>query len=466
MRKALHKIFKLYSHVIINFNGIFIFVGVLAVVFGDYGWFPNKDIYAISQFVYQCVIPILIAYALGNCMQGARDGKESERLRFGGAIAVMATAGMVMAERGSGIFGAMFLGPCCSLLWERLILPLLERVKSGMEMLLRNVVVALTGAVLAVFSFYILAPALSAIVGVVFIGTDYLINHNLVFLLNILIEPAKVFFLNNVINHGIMVPLGLQQVNEHGSSILFLLESNPGPGLGVLLALYLMKVKKRKQYASSMFTQFVGGVHEVYFPEVLSNPWLIAALMGGGVTGTLCFSLMRAAALAPVSPGSILTMMMVTERDSFFAVLLGVVLSAGVSLILGLLILRWREDGNAEREGVAVIDHPKQESIEKQSSPVRKVGIICDGGVGSSAMGAALFRRKLKEMNVIGIEVNAYAGDQVPSELDMGICQKDFRKMTGFELEGAPLYEVESLMNQAEYEPMIEEIKKRNGENI
>lgn len=449
--------------------GIFIFVGILSVVFGDYGWIPNKNIYAISQFVYQNVIPILIAYIAGNYV-----GENGNRLYAGGIIAVMATTGILLADTGSGILSAMLFGPFSGILWEKMLKPVVEKGKSGLEMLIRNMVVALTGSIMAIFSFYIVAPILSGIVEIFSVGINFLIEQRLLFLLSFLIEPAKILFFNNSINHGILLPLGVQQVEQVGESILFLLETNPGPGLGILLALYCCKKERRDESLPSMFVELIGGVHEIYFPVVLSNIWLILALIGGGAAGNFCFSVFHAATTGVVSPGSILIILLLSPKDRIIGVLLGILVSAMVSGGLAILILKLQIKNQRQVQVQQIKNKEykkdiKKESLYKEQSRIdgeveermiRKVGVVCNAGVGSSAIGAALFRRKLKELRVTEIEVSAYASDRIPEDIEIVICQKDFKELALQKIK-AEIYTVENLLDQAEYLTILEKIQER-----
>lgn len=462
MKKLLHGFGKFYSKVIVNFIGIFIFVGILSVVFGECGWIPNKNIYAISQFVYQSVIPIMIAYAAGNQAGDSGGYERSNRLQAGGSIAVMATAGMLLADAGCGILGAMLLGPLSGMLWKKLLEPLVKKGRTGLEMLTRNAAAALAGSVMAVLAFYLVAPAISICVNILLLGLDYLIEHKLIWLASVLIEPAKVLFLNNSIHHGILLPLGMQQAERTGESILFLLETNPGPGLGILGALYFLKKEKRGEYAASIFVEFIGGVHEIYFPEILSNMRLILALISGGAAGNFCFLALDGAAAAAVSPGSIITILLVCSKNRIFSVLFGILVSAAVSAAVAGLLLTLQK----KHEKITEISTEKQmvQEVSAEKTMIQKVGFICNAGVGSSAMGAALFRKKLREMNITGVEVDAYAADQMPGDLNLVVCQKDLKELLLPEIKAERIYTVDSLLNQAEYMVIIEELEKEQKE--
>lgn len=476
MRNAIHKFGKFYSNIMINMIGIFIFVGILSVIFGDYGWAPNENIYAISQFVYSYVIPALIAYAAGNHMgqiyEKRPDVPKTGINHAGGAIAVMAAAGIMIADKNCAILGAMILGPVCGLLWKHVLEPLTRKAVQGMEMLTRNLVAAIVGAAFSITAYYVLTPVLSAVTHVIMMGVDWLIAHKLICLTSVLIEPAKVFFLNNSIHHGILLPLAMQQAEQSGSSMLFLLETNPGPGLGVLLALWLSNRKKRKEYAAYMFVECIGGIHEIYFPEVLANLWLLLALIPGGMAGILCMSVFHVASAGLVSPGSILTLLFMSGHH-VLGTLFAVAISTAVSCAIAFFILKrqgkWYTEAaiSAQEEKEETVQEKKEEAVqekrqvlEKELMQEIKIGFICDAGVGSSAMGAALFRRKLKEEGMNGITAEAYAVDQIPEDLTIGVCQRAFLEILQKESNLSNIVTMESLLNQTEHLALIEKLRK------
>lgn len=462
MRNAIHKFGKFYSNIMINMIGIFIFVGILSVIFGDYGWAPNENIYAISQFVYSYVIPALIAYAAGNHMgqiyEKRPDVPKTGINHAGGAIAVMAAAGVMIADKNCAILGAMILGPVCGLLWKHVLEPLTRKAVQGMEMLTRNLVAAIVGAAFSIAAYYVLTPVLSAVTHVIMMGVDWLIAHKLICLTSVLIEPAKVFFLNNSIHHGILLPLAMQQAEQNGSSMLFLLETNPGPGLGVLLALWLSNRKKRKEYAAYMFVECIGGIHEIYFPEVLANLWLLLALIPGGMAGILCMSVFHVASAGLVSPGSILTLLFMSGHH-VLATLFAVAISTAVSCAIAFFILK-RQGKWCTEAAISAQEEKKEEVQEKRQMQEIKIGFICDAGVGSSAMGAALFRRKLKEEGMDGITAEAYAVDQIPEDLTIGVCQRAFLEILQKESNLSNIVTMESLLNQTEHLALIEKLRK------
>lgn len=275
--EKLNKLGKFYTRIIMKHIGIFIFIGILFVVFHDQGWFPNENMYAISQLVYEVVLPALLAF------EGGRKVGETG----GGILAVLATAGLLTAESSVGILGAMVLGPAAGFLWRKEE-PLIEKYAgAGFQMLGKNLAMGITGSVLAVFSYYLVSPVLAMATGLAGRMMNLLITYRAIGLLSVIIEPLKVFFMNNVVNHAILVPLGMEQLQETGSSVLFLLETNPGPGLGMLAALFVVKKERRNEYLSAIAAELAGGIHEVYFPFVWSDLRLLAPLILGGMAGNM-----------------------------------------------------------------------------------------------------------------------------------------------------------------------------------
>lgn len=517
MRKSLQKFMKVYSRSIRKNIGIFIFTGLLGGLFTPQGWLPDENMYAISLLISGIVLPAFLAYSIAELLSD----------NDGGVIAVLASAGIIVADVNVGIPGALLMGIFCGILWRYLLMPLNAKVKAGFEFLCKNLAVAFSGLVLSLAAYFVAAPILAGITHLLERGLDFLIQEKLMFLLSVVIEPAKILFLNNSINYGLLIPLGMQQAEQSGSSILFLLESNPGPGFGILLAMLLTCTKKRREYGLGAVIQIIGGIHEIYFPLVLSNIRLVFPLIAGGITGTVCFNLLGAGLSAPAAPGSLLTILLVSKRGQQAGVLLGIFLSAIVSMTLSLLILRvpgqrkgMKEDENSEPEDLLTAFPEQRKGMEEdeKSEPevfptalsgqkkkisgnefsdttvsdaktelevsrkmqmtekgqeqskditnrqIHRIGFICDGGMGSSAMGASLLRRRLKEKGILDIEVTAHAGDMIPEGLDLLICQKSYLEVLRKEIDrNRAVYAVETLLDISGFDTLIELLQK--GEN-
>lgn len=474
MIRVLQKTGKFYSKIIMKYIGVFLFVGIMFVIFGNHGWYPNTEMYRITRIVYEILIPCLIGYGAGS----AAGGKE------GGVAAVLAVIGLVGADYKIGILGAMILGPLCGWITGLLLKDTAERFASRTNMLIKNVLAAGLGVAFCFASFYLVARGLGMVSGVISHGIDFLIDKKLIVLSSVLIEPAKILFLNNGINHGILTPLGISQIFQYGESVLFLLETNPGPGLGVLAALFVTDRKRRQQFGAAMFVQTIGGIHEVYFPFVLANLRLLIALIGGSMAGIFCFVQTGAGLDGPVSPGSILTLLLMAGRENALPVLAGAGVSAGVSFGLGVWILKaGRNKVSGNGKDIEQTDEPEMdigrqtyESADREvemedifgleevtMAPIHKIIFVCDGGVGSSMMGAALFRRKLSENGIADVEVKACAADMLTEDGDLFVCQKAFAERCPDVFEHKRTYALDNLVSVQGYDALLEYLVKTRG---
>ncbi|WP_270312394.1 PTS transporter subunit EIIC [Vagococcus fluvialis] len=326
------------------------------------------------------LLPLLIGYT---------GGKKIDHNR-GGAIAGIATLGIMVGNDNSAVLGAMIIGPIAVMCFKRLNILILKKIQNGYEMLLQNILAGVVGTLFCLVGLFVLTPIINFSTLLAISGVHFLITHHLLPLVNVIIEPLKVFFFNNAINHGVLTPLGLNMVKETGQSILFLLEVNPGPGLGILLAFsFYGNQEERKQGAGASMIHFFGGIHEVYFPFVLKEPKLFLVAILSGITGTTIFQFLNAGLTMPVSPGSIILMLTSAPSHSRISLLLGVLGSALVSFILSLIILLNRND----EKNIAV-------EIKGESQMIDQIIVACDAGIGSSAMGANLVDKELKRLGI------------------------------------------------------------------
>lgn len=465
MGKRLRRIGRFYSGMIMGNVGIFLFVGLLSVIFQEQGWLPDERICGIARFVYVCILPVCLAHTGGTRLGG----------QGGGILAVLLTAGCLAADDRTGILAALLAAPAGGFLWKAAGEPLKRRVSSGMQMLVGNLLLGMGGCVLALGGYYLLAPGIAAVSAALAGCMGALAEKNILWALHVVVEPAKVLFFNNIINHGILLPLGLSQVEEAGSSVLFLVEANPGPGVGLLAALYCMTRKgrpaaghKRKaDYAVSLLTQAAGGLHEVYFPEVLSNLWLLLPLMAAGACGTLWFQTTGCGLGTAASPGSVFTILLLAGRENLGRTAAGMAISAAVSFAGSLAVLLVTTNRPRKGEAAAGGDRQEEETgMDKQTEqkgPVRFIGFICDAGMGSSAMGAALLRRRLAQAGLRGVRAEAFAYDRIPAEVDLAVCQRDFLRLLEEKPVGPEIFAVESLTDTEAFDALLDLIRKRNG---
>jgi PTS system mannitol-specific IIC component len=319
--------------------GAFIAWGLITALFIPTGWLPNARIAELVGPMITILLPLLIGYTGGRLVHGQR----------GAVVGAVATMGIVIGADVPMFLGAMLIGPLTAYLlklWDGLIE---NRIRPGFEMLVDNFSAGIVGGAMAVGGLYGIGPVVQWLTKQAGRGADWLVANDLLPLTSIVVEPAKVLFLNNAINHGVFGPLGVAEAAEKGKSILFMIESNPGPGLGLLVAFFLFGPRALRPSApAAMIVHFLGGIHEIYFPYVLMKPKLILAMIGGGAAGVGTFMITGAGLVATPSPGSIFAYLAVTPRGGYVPVLLGVIISAAVTFALASLLLGFGRGEPAE----------------------------------------------------------------------------------------------------------------------
>ena len=350
-----------------------------------------------------------------------------------GGIAVMgAIAGVGGTDGQPMLMGAMIMGPLAGWVIKQFDKFMEDKMPAGFEMLINNFSVGILGMLLAIFGSYIMSPLMTAIMNVLTAGVNALVNAHLLPLAAIFIEPAKVLFLNNAINHGIFTPIGATQVEEAGKSIMYMLEANPGPGLGVLLAyMFFSKDDTTRQSApGAIIIHFLGGIHEIYFPYVLMNPIVIIAPIVGNICAIAFYSFFKVGLVGPSSPGSIIAFMSVAPRDQIILVLAGVLIAAAVSFLVASPIIRFTDKGASLEDAQADLAAKKAEAKGMTVSAgkvgnvadIKKIIFACDAGMGSSAMGATKFRNRIKAFRP-DIVVKNTSVDNIPADCDIAVVQ-------------------------------------------
>jgi PTS system mannitol-specific IIC component len=331
--------------------GAFIAWGLITALFIETGWTPvpqlggfgvdsNGDPWpGLVGPIITYLLPLLIAYTGGRMIHGQR----------GAVIGAVGVMGVIVATDVPQFLGAMIVGPLAAYLLKQFDRLVDGRIKSGFEMLVNNFSLGIIGGAVAVGAFFGLAPITTALTNLFGGAVGFLVDRGLLPLASIIIEPAKILFLNNAINQGILTPLGGTQAQETGKSILFMLESNPGPGLGILLAFLFFGPRAiRPSAPAAIIVQFFGGIHEIYFPYVLMKPVLLVAAILGGATGITVFSLFQVGLVGPASPGSIIAYTLVAARGDILPIYLGILLSAAVSFVVSALLMGFGRKENRE----------------------------------------------------------------------------------------------------------------------
>jgi mannitol PTS system EIICBA or EIICB component len=416
------------------------------------------------------MLPLLIANQGGRMVYGVR----------GGVVAVVGTMGVIIGTDIPMFLGAMIMGPLAAWcmkhvdkLWE-------GKIKPGFEMLVNNFSAGILAAALAVAGYLVFGPPIEAVAKGAGHGVDWLVSHHLLPLASLIIEPAKVLFLNNAVNHGVLTPLGIQQAAANGKSVLFLLEANPGPGAGLLLAYAVFGTGIARNTAPAAFIiQFFGGIHEIYFPFVLLKPLTLLATIAGGMVGIGTLVVFGAGLRAPAAPGSIIAVYAQVPGNSVIGVTLSVLLAAATSFLVASVILRASrrrdEEGDlaaatAQMEGMkgkessisSMLTKVEAEEAQARTEPIRKIVFACDAGMGSSAMGASVLRNKIKKAGFDGISVVNVAIANLDDGYDLVVTHQDLTLRARDRTPSAQHVSVSNFMNSPRYDEIVEELRHTN----
>lgn len=435
--------------------GAFIAWGLIAALFIATGWIPNETLAKMVEPMSKYLLPLLIAYTGGKVVGDHR----------GGVIGAIATMGVIVGSDISMFLGAMIMGPLSAWILKKFDRIIEGKVKAGFEMLVNNFSLGIIGAILACVSIYVVAPVVTSLNSIMEMGVGFFVEHSLLPLASIFIEPAKVLFLNNAINHGILSPMGIQQVNEVGKSIFLLLESNPGPGLGILLAYCIAGKGSAKTSApGAVVIHFLGGIHEIYFPYILMNPLLLLAGIAGGAAGIFTFTIFDVGLTGTASPGSIISIIMMCERHSYLGLILGVIISAAVSLLIALPLLKFAGKDTSLEEATAKKDDMKQ-AAKGMTNTIKKNGIIkvafaCDAGMGSSAMGATVLKKKVEKAGISDVEISHTPVSSIPADIDIVVTHQELGERAAHSNPNAKLILITNFLSAPEYDQLILDLQE------
>lgn len=415
MKNSIQKFGKFLSAMVMPNIGAFIAWGFITALFIEAGWIPNERLATLVDPMLKYLIPTLIAFQGGRMVGGDR----------GGVMGAVATLGVIAGSEQTMLIGAMAMGPFAGLIIKKIDKAVEGKIPAGFEMLVNNFSVGIFGMILAIIGYYLIGPVMATILTILTAGVEILVTNKLLPFVAIFVEPAKVLFLNNAINHGIFTPIGIEQAAETGKSIMYMLEANPGPGLGVLLAYWVFSKDKvtKSSAPGAVIIHFFGGIHEIYFPYVLMNPVIIIAPIAASIVTIFYYSIMGAGLVGPASPGSIIAFLAVAPKGETLKVLIGVVLAAVVSFVVASPIVKLSGNKNLD-EATDKMKNMKAEAkgLAKANGEIKKIVFACDAGMGSSAMGATKFRNRIAPLN-LGITVINTSVDNVPADADVVVCQ-------------------------------------------
>ena len=492
LRVRVQKFGSFLSGMVMPNIGAFIAWGLITALFIPDGWIPNERLAELVEPMILYLLPLLIAYTGGRMVHDVR----------GGVVGAIATIGVIVGSDIPMFLGALIMGPLGGYIimqFDRLVE---GRVRQGFEMLVNTFSAGIIGGALAIIGVLGAGPVISAISDVLGAGVNAIVNAGLLPLVSIIVEPAKVLFLNNAINHGVLAPLAIEQAREAGKSILFMVETNPGPGLGILLAYTVFgRGITRASAPGAAIIQFFGGIHEIYFPYVLMKPALVLAAIAGGASGLFTATIFNAGLLSTPAPGSIIAYMALTPRGGFVGVILAVLVATAVSFLVASVIIRVSSSEVDNEEGLAAAAGQMETMKGKKSSvtgtlagsrsgngstngatngstdgdtaaatpetgseddfdyaQVNKIIFACDAGMGSSAMGASLLKNKAKKAGLTDIEVKNTAINQIPDDADIVITHKDLTDRARNKLPGAEHVSVDNFLGSPKYDELIDDI--------
>ena len=404
IQQKVQKFGRSLSGMIMPNIGAFIAWGLLTALFIPTGWCPNEYLGKLVDPMLKYLLPILIGYTAGKNIAGDR----------GGVTGAIATTGVIIGSSIPMFIGAMMMGPLGGWCIRKFDEKTEGKVKDGFEMLINNFSIGIIGMLLAIFGYMFVGDIVIWLTKTLSKLTVVLIQHHLLPLVALVVEPAKVMFLNNAINHGIFSPIGIEQANEVGKSVMFLFETNPGPGLGVLLACWAFGKGSTKQSApGAIIIQSLGGIHEIYFPYILARPGLLLGAIAGSAAALGFYQVTDAGLVAPASPGNFITLPVMAPKGETLIILGGILIAAAVSFVVCIPFMRTEEKAP---DADLNID-------ESRVGFVNLIMFACDAGMGSSALGATRFR---KRTSLAGLEVKVRncAVDQVPDATDLIVCQR------------------------------------------
>jgi PTS system mannitol-specific IIC component len=489
-RVAVQRFGTFLSGMIMPNIAAFIAWGIVTAFFIEKGWTPVPGLggfgtdaegepnVGIVGPMIRYMLPLLIAMQGGRMVYGVR----------GAVVAAVATMGVIISTDQPMFLGAMIMGPLAAFVMKQLDKLWDGKIKPGFEMLVNNFSAGITAAGLAVLGYFAFGPVFAGLSRALGNAVDFLVSHSLLPLASLLIEPAKVLFLNNAINHGVLTPIGIQQAAETGKSILFLLEANPGPGLGLLLAYSIFGTGMAKSTApGAAIIHFFGGIHEIYFPYVLMKPITLLAMIPAGMVGILTLTIFNAGLRAPAAPGSIIAVLAQTPGASFVGVILSVLLAATTSFLIASVILRAsrkRDEGDlvaatkameemkGKKSQVSDMLTPQEieaEAIEEEheaksrKQPIHTIVFACDAGMGSSAMGASILRNKIKKAGFEDVTVNNIAIANLADNVDLVVTHQDLTTRARDRTPSAQHVSVDNFMNSPKYDAIVEELQRTNA---
>ena len=466
MKERIQSFGRFLSGMVMPNIGAFIAWGLLTALFIDSGWLPNAQLSSIVGPMLTYVLPILIAYQGGKMVGGNR----------GAVMGAIVAIGVICGTEYTMFMGAMVAGPLGGWVIKKFDEAVEGKIPSGFEMLVNNFSVGILGLGLAIIGYYVIGPFMGGVLAVLNAGVQVLVSNNVLPLVSVFVEPAKVLFLNNAINHGIFTPLGAEEVATAGKSIFYMIETNPGAGTGVLLAYMLFaKDKVTKDSApGALIIHLLGGIHEIYFPYVLMNPILLLATIGGSVAAMIFNTIFGLGLAGPASPGSIIAYVGMAPKGSTILVFMSAVVATAVSFVIAAPIIKLSnskatlsestnqmKEMKAQSKGVSVdkVSTVADRNVSVDAKTVKHIVFACDAGMGSSAMGASVLKKKLTDAGRADIEVKHASVSEIPTDAQIVVTHNELADRARKSAPNAKLITISNFMAAPEYDQLVDELR-------
>ena len=433
------------------------------------GWGSGADGTGIVGPMITYLLPILIGYTGGRMAYG------DDNIR-GGVVGAIATVGAITGADVPMFLGAMIMGPLGGYTMRRIDALWDGKIRPGFEMLVNNFSAGIWGMVLAIAGFLVAGPFVEAFSNLAENVVDFLVDNSLLPLTSVFVEPAKILFLNNAINHGVFTPLGTTEAAEQGKSLLFLIEANPGPGLGLLLAFtFFGKGIAKASAPGAAVIQFLGGIHEIYFPYVLMKPKLLLAVILGGMSGVAINLIFDSGLRAPAAPGSIIAVWLQAPAGSLLGVTLSVIVSAGVTFLVASALLkldRTDDEGDLASATASMEAMKGKKSLASsvlgsgRQQRISSIVFACDAGMGSSAMGASVLRKKIHTAGHPDVKVVNKAISNLDDSFDVVVTHQDLTERAKQKSPSAIHVSVDNFMGSPRYDEIVELVEQSGSSSV
>ena len=238
---------------------------------------------------------------------------------------------------------------------------------------------------------------------------------------------------------------------------------------------YLAKEWPKKSAPGAAIIQIIGGIGEVSFPYALIKPITILGPILGGIAALFWFQIMDGGAVAAVSPGSLIALIIMSPKGKVFVNVGGYAIATAVSFVVTAFFLKRDKTPDDEEQEVQGIDmsqfvesHSAPGEEKEQAAPsaanaekrkIEKIAFACDAGMGSSAMGASMLKTQLNKAGLY-LDVSHVSIHQIPEDIDVVVTNTNLLEAAKKEAPaGIPIIEIKEFLNADEHKAIAQQIK-------